>query len=164
MYHKITNDKGWVKKSSGSTRYTIINHIWFVFHMLTFFFQHISDVPDTMNWVSVPNPDLTLTEKKASIEKSYWKLNKPPPKKKYTRGCRCERDSQSEWESTSCCQVCCVKPWWYLLSLILLFSCLCQPAVCCGAAKTLNAYNSVILWYLCKQIHSYSAGSSFSSM
>lgn len=81
MYHKITNDKGWVKKSSGSTRYTIINHIWFVFHMLTFFFQHISDVPDTMNWVSVPNPDLTLTEKKASIEKFYWKLNNPPPKK-----------------------------------------------------------------------------------
>lgn len=35
-----------------------------------------------MNWVSVPNPDLTLTEKKASIEKFYWKLNKPPPQKK----------------------------------------------------------------------------------
>lgn len=165
MYHKITNDKEWVKKIKREHTVHDNKSYLICFPYAHFFFQHISDVPDTMNWVSVPNPDLTLTEKKASIEKLYWKLNKPPPpKKKYTRGCRCERDSQSEWESTSCCQVCCVKPWWYLLSLILLFSCLCQPAVCCGAAKTLNAYNSVILWYLCKQIHSYSAGSSFSSM
>lgn len=32
------------------------------------FSQHISDVPDTMNWVSVPHPDQTLTGKKLQLK------------------------------------------------------------------------------------------------
>lgn len=82
MYQKITNDKEWVKKIKREHTVHDNKSYLICFPYAHFFFQHISDVPDTMNWVSVPNPDLTLTEKKASIEKFYWKLNNPPPQKK----------------------------------------------------------------------------------
>lgn len=69
--HKITNDKikRWVKKSSGRTRYTIINHIWFVFHMLTYF-------PNTSQMFQIPWTEWAcLILIKHWQEKSFkWKI------------------------------------------------------------------------------------------